>query len=106
MVNNLEYIADNLSDEDILCQIAEEAAELAQAALKLRRVITGTSPTPVTQEEAIDNLIEEYADTVGAFWVLSSKSDGVLNVSADYVEIISEKYDRWAKRLKEGKKHG
>ena len=87
-MTDLEYIAANLSDEDILCQIAEEASELSKAALKLRRVITGTNPTPVTQEEAIDNLIEEYADTIGAFWVLDAKSDGVLNVGADIAEII------------------
>ena len=48
MVNNLEYIAANLSGEDILCQIAEEAAELAQAALKLRRAISQTNPAPMT----------------------------------------------------------
>ena len=51
-MTDLEYIAENLSDEDILCQIAEEAAELAQAALKLRRAMTGTNPTPVTVDEA------------------------------------------------------
>lgn len=104
-MTDLEYIAASLSEEDILCQIAEEAAELAQAALKLRRAITGTNPTPVTQEEAIDNLIEEYADTIGAFWVLDAKSDGVLNVGADIAEIICEKYVRKVKQLKEGKKH-
>lgn len=50
-MNNLEYIAANLSDEDILCQIAEEAAELAQATLKLRRAITQTNPTPVSADQ-------------------------------------------------------
>ena len=57
-MTSIEYIAENLSDEDILCQIAEEAAELAQAALKLRRAITQTNPTPVTIEKAVDEISE------------------------------------------------
>ena len=106
MVTNLEYIAANLSDEDILCQIAEEAAELAQAALKLRRAITQTNPTPVSDEEAVDSIIEEYADTIGAFeiWAAKCGGDGVRIVGADIAEIIDKKYSRWAQRIKEGKK--
>lgn len=108
MVNNLEYIAANLSEKDILCQIAEEAAELAQAALKLRRAITGTNPTPVTDEEAIDSIIEEYADIIGAFevWAKKCGGDGVQLVGNDLAEIIDSKYARWAQRIKEGEKHG
>lgn len=107
-MNNLEYIAANLSDEDILCQIAEEAAELAQAALKIRRVITGTNPTPVSEEKAVDSLIEEYADTIGAFeiWAAKCGGDGVQIVGADIGEIIDKKYSRWAKRIREAEKHG
>ena len=106
-MTDLEYIAENLSDEDILCQIAEEAAELAQAALKLRRAMTQTNPTPVSDEEAVDSIIEEYADTIGAFeiWAAKCGGDGVRLVCADIGEIIDKKYSRWAQRIKEGKKH-
>ena len=106
-MTDIEYIAANLSDEDILCQIAEEAAELAQAALKLRRAITQTNPTPVSDEEAVDSIIEEYADTIGAFeiWAAKCGGDGVRLVGADIGEIIDKKYSRWARRIKEGKKH-
>lgn len=106
-MTDIEYIAANLSDEDILCQIAEEAAELAQAALKLRRAITQTNPTPVSDEEAVDSIIEEYADTIGAFeiWAAKCGGDGVRLVGADIAEIIDKKYSRWAQRIKEGKKH-
>ena len=58
-MTDLEYIVENLSDEDILCQISEEADELAKAALKLRRAITGTNPTPVTVDEAVENFIAQ-----------------------------------------------
>ena len=107
-MNNLEYIAANLSDEDILCQISEEADELAKAALKLRRAITGTNPTPVSYEEAVDSLIEEYADTIGAFeiWAAKCGGDGVQIVGADIGEIIDKKYSRSAKRIREAEKHG
>lgn len=46
----------------MLEQLAEEAAELSQAALKLARILRGENPTPVTEEEAWKHLIEEYTD--------------------------------------------
>lgn len=95
-----------MSEEDILCQIAEEAAELAQAALKLRRAISQTNPTPMTVGEAVDNLFEEYGDTVGSFLVWAKKNGfygkDVYEMSNENIE---SKYDRWAQRIKEGKKH-
>lgn len=39
-------VLDYLPREKILAQLAEEASELAQAALKLRRALDGTNPTP------------------------------------------------------------
>ena len=102
---DLEYIAENLSDEDILCQISEEAAELAQAALKLRRAITGTNPTPVTVEKAAGNLVEEYGDTVVAMTAYYMKHGAINEKVADILEQSYPKYNRWAKRIKEGKKH-
>ena len=106
-MTDIEYITANLSDEDILCQISEEADELAKAALKLRRAITGTNPTPVTVDEAVENFIEEYADTIGAFeiWAAKCGGDGVRLVGYDLAEIIDAKYARKVKQIKEGKKH-
>ena len=48
----------------ILEQLAEEATELAHAALKLARIERGENPTPVLKEDAMDHLIEEYTDVV------------------------------------------
>lgn len=42
--------------------LAEEATELAKAALKMARVLRGENPTPVTEEEARKELIEEITD--------------------------------------------
>ena len=104
-MTDLEYIAANLSDEDILCQIAEEAAELAKAALKLRRAITQTNPTPVTVDEAIENLLEEYGDVVGAFWVYAVKNKAEDAITEGISNQAYAKYSRWARRMKEGKSH-
>lgn len=104
-MTDLEYIAANLSEEDILCQIAEEAAELAQAALKLRRAISQTNPTPATVGEAVDNLFEEYGDTVGAFAVYANKNKCEDDLSEIVSDNINAKLYRWAQRIKEGKKH-
>ena len=47
----IEYIREQLSKEELLCQLAEEASELAQAALKLRRVYA-MAPIPHPSREA------------------------------------------------------
>lgn len=102
-MTDLEYIAENLPEEDILCQIAEEAAELAQAALKLRRAITQTNPTPVSENEALHNLHEEIIDVSLAEKVYFEKNKYEL-VGASGL-IANGKAYRWAQRIKEGKKH-
>ena len=43
----MDKIRDYLSDAEIVAQLAEEASELTQTALKLRRVLDGTNPTLV-----------------------------------------------------------
>lgn len=76
----------------MLEQLAEEAAELSQAALKLDRVLRGENPTPVTQEEAEKHLIEEYTD------VCLCASELLLLV--DWKQ-IDEKLERFRKRWEE-----
>ena len=46
-------VSDILPETEILAQLAEEASELAQAALKLRRALDGTNPTPKDIEECV-----------------------------------------------------
>ena len=48
----------------MLEQLAEEATELAQAALKLARKLRRENPTPKTLDECKRNLREEYTDVV------------------------------------------
>ena len=106
-MTDIEYIASKLSQEDILCQLAEEAAELAQAALKLRRVITRTNPTPVSENDAKHTLNEEIVDVAVAVeaWVRSViigideiGTDDIKSALGTFADI---KISRWAQRLKE-----
>lgn len=92
----LQYIIDYLTAEELLCQLAEEASELAHAALKLRRTYDTTNPTPVTEREAFANLLEEIADVSLVLQALGIDSDANLETCQ---EIMAQKVDRWASRL-------
>lgn len=56
----MSRIVDQYGQEYVLRQLAEESAELCQAALKVARVMHGE--TPVTLVEAQDRMLEEIAD--------------------------------------------
>lgn len=60
----LNHIIETLGTEELLAQLAEEAAELGKAALKLRRALDGKNPTPVSPSEALRNVREEMADVL------------------------------------------
>ena len=94
----IEYIREQLSQEELLCQLAEEASELAQAALKLRRVYDGSNPTPIKRSEAFDNLKEEIADVELVLMVLGYDRSMLL---PEKYKRMDAKLIRWANRLKE-----
>ena len=76
----------------LLEQLAEEAAELTKAALKLSRVLRDENPTPITETEAVINLLEEYTDVIQTGRELGLKPNE---------KQICTKNDRWGKRLME-----
>jgi NTP pyrophosphatase (non-canonical NTP hydrolase) len=91
-----DYIKESLNTEELLCQLAEEAAELSQAALKLRRVITRINPAPIGAVQANTNLNEEVADVDLCLDLLGFRSD----TYRDLAEQIKEsKIRRWSWRL-------
>ena len=98
MENNLEFIKNKLPVEERLCALAEEASELAQAALKLRRVYDQTSPTTVPYEAAIGNLHEEIADVMTCVRALELDEAWHKKLQD---QISEEKLRRWAKRIAE-----
>ena len=91
-----KQIIDYLPQTELLAMLAEEAAELSQAALKLRRVLDGTNPTPVSYDEAKRSLVEEAADTMLCMRVLPALSD-----MREVDSVAAKKYVRWIQRLEE-----
>lgn len=88
----IEYhgVLSEIGYEAMYAQLAEEAAELAQAALKMVRIYHGTNPTPVKLGEAMEMIREEYTDIVHCATYL--------NISVDY-EQINRKDKRWIDRI-------
>lgn len=88
-------ISDILPKTEILAQLAEEASELAQAALKLRRALDGTNPTPKCVKECQKAFEEEYADVVNCIIALDL-DDAVFDRMQ---KMQHEKEVRWLSRL-------
>lgn len=96
MQRKLGLIAGYLGEPEVLAQLAEEAAELAQAALKMRRAITGKNPTPKSVEECQAALMEEMADVTVCAGQLGYL-DGAPGIQIGV--IMSRKAKRWYERL-------
>ena len=94
--SKIAAIRSKIPRTEVLAIIAEEAAELAHAALKYRRTIDGTNPTPVSQADALSNLIEELADVRTAVMVLFEMPQ-VAEIAID--QNVGLKVDRWMQRL-------
>jgi hypothetical protein len=97
-MSGFEFIRDRVPKEELLAQLAEEAAELCHAALKLRRVYDGTNPTPVKRSEAFDNLQEEIADVLLLLVVLKLDTTECF---CSYNKILNIKLARWVDRLRD-----
>lgn len=91
-------IAEKLSKAAVLEQMAEEAAELCQAALKLARILRGENPTPVSEEDAALQVNGEMADVEVCADVLAEH--GIIGHNVVW-EIYNNKMERWLKRLEE-----
>ena len=92
------FIKDRIGEAAVLEQLAEECAELAQAALKMARIERGENPTPVTMKMAKENLLEEIADV--------NVCSNVLGIEATFLDesllfTVMEKMRRWDVRLQE-----
>jgi len=99
--NYIDYILNKLDERTILEQLAEEANELSQAALKLIRA-KGLSEnvTPKTEDGVTQNLAEEMMDCSIVMALLSLK-DKKIRTAIRQSEGVSEnlKWKCWAERL-------
>lgn len=98
---DIEYINDRLNTRDLLEALAEEAAELSQAALKqirANKMHGAKNVTPVTPEMARQNVYEELADVSLIAYILGIFAG---RNRAKLEEIELTKLRRWVKRLQE-----
>lgn len=87
----------SLGEPALLEQLAEECSELAQAALKLARLERGENPTPKTEEECVENLLEELGDVNLCMSVVEANR-GI------HIRCLSvDKKARWAQRIREAR---
>ena len=88
-----KYIRSQLSNQELLEQLAEECNEMSKASLKMIRA-GGMSANiaPSTRREGYDNFVEEQKDVISVLWLLTR--DENYKFIDNY-----EKYVRWAKRL-------
>lgn len=90
----LQHIQSATTEAAMLELLAEEATELAHAALKVARIERGESPTPVNVEAAKANLSEEIADITAVFLAMDRPTETDL-------KITEAKIERWNDRLLE-----
>lgn len=59
-----KFLVEYIGEAAMFEQLAEEATELAHAALKMARSIRRENPTPLTREEIWKMVNEEYTDLI------------------------------------------
>lgn len=89
--DELDFIEEHMTRASLYEMFAEEATELAQASLKMARILRQENPTPVGAQDAYKSIEEEWNDL---FLVMR-----VLSLTTDYV-YMKQKAERWIKRLK------
>lgn len=99
--NDVNFVREHVSELDRIDQLMEECSELLVACSKRKRALQKTNPTPVTAEEALQEIKEESQDvlnvlcTLGMF-VFENPEEGT-------TERMKRKMDRWVDRVKRGK---
>ena len=96
-----EYIRQKVGVAEIMATLAEEAIELAKAALKYRRTLISGNPTNITQAQALEELREEIAD-VDLCLVIAGED--ICEGTDEELLRMEAKRNRWIMRLSlEGK---
>ena len=94
----IDAIREMMPLAEVMTQLAEEASELAQAALKYRRTLSNSNPTPVTRREAEKKLLEEIADVKLCLHVSGFEA---VRHKIQVNRTITAKSQRWLQRLSE-----
>lgn len=104
-LQSIAEVKADMQPSEVFAQLAEEAAELSQAASKTARILRGVNPTPVTLSESIDNVEEELADVELCVDILQkAMGEDDITMRVKMAEIKLAKLDRWIHRLREANK--
>ena len=87
--DNITKITELIPEPARYEQLAEECTELGKAALKMARILRNENKTPITKEEALANLEEEYTDVL--------LSAATVDLSFNNV-VATNKMERWVQR--------
>ena len=87
-------IAHSLSTQTLCVQLAEECAELAQAALKVTRNIGKVNKSRKTPDESLKDLKEEIGDVLNCLNVMQIEPD---------CTVMKNKVERWLAALEENR---
>lgn len=87
----IDRLKSEVPKNDLWTNLAEEASELAQAALKMTRIGSEKNPTPVPEGTLLDGVIEEYTDVVNT-------AERLLELKPDWL-IGDAKLLRWIHRI-------
>lgn len=99
-MNELKIIR-QLPKRDLYEALAEESAELSQAALKcIRAEKLNKNVTPKTEQEALDNLKEELLDVAVCAFIMGIPLPNEKDILSNF------KLNRWASRLEKEFKTG
>ena len=106
MSKNETLIEKNLIEASVdlrakLEQVAEECGELTKACMKLIRAIGNGNPCNVSEEEAIDNVVEEISDVeVATYYLkLALQERAGYDIWDKTIAISNEKSQRWIQRI-------
>lgn len=85
-------IIDLIGEEAMWLQLAEEAAELSQAACKMARYLHGTNPITKSETSIRFDIIEEFSDVINCARHLA------IPINEDFIRYKNE---RWIRRIEE-----
>lgn len=89
--NLIKEIQSHLDLSDLMIQLAEESAELAQAASKCARKFIGRNPTPKSFLDVSEALLEEIGDVMTVI--------ATLGIHERCLVPSHDKLQRWVDRL-------
>lgn len=89
---NEDDIIGLIGDEAMWLQLAEEAAELSQAACKMARYLHGTNPVGKSETMIRADIIGEFSDVINCARRLA------IPINEDFIRYKNE---RWIRRIEE-----